>query len=283
MSASPAESETHVAMLENSAENLDKPVATLEKPVVLLPACHRWLVSRPYHIVGRNYIDAVRLSGCRPLIVPDAEPEELAALLNLADGLLLTGSPTNVHPRHFGEAVHDTNLPLDEERDSWTLPFIRQALAQGVPIFGICRGFQEFNVALGGSLHQAVQEVPGLNDHRGNDQSSAEVQYAQAHEVSIQPGGLLDKLVGGEARIRVNSVHGQGVNRLASGLRVEALSPDGLTEAFSMPSAPGFVLCTQWHPEWQAANNPVSVNLFKAFGAACAARRQQRFSTLRTS
>ena len=132
------------------------------KPVVLVPACNRMLGDHPFHIAGKKYVDAVRLAGCQPLVVPSATPDELDALLDLADGVLLTGSPSNVHPSHFDEGVHDPALPLDPERDAWTLPLIPKALARGVPLFAICRGTQETNVALGGSLHQAVQEVAGL-------------------------------------------------------------------------------------------------------------------------
>lgn len=248
------------------------------KPVVLVPSCNRMLGQHPFHIAGQKYVDAVRLAGCLPLIVPTARADEFDALLDLADGVLLTGSPSNVHPRHFGEAVLDPALPLDPERDDWTLPLIPQILARGMPLFAICRGFQETNVALGGTLHQAVQDVPGRHDHRAPTDAPADVQYGPAHEVVVQAGGVLASVLDGltEApRIRVNSVHGQGVNRLAPGLRVEALAPDGLVEGFSVASARGFNLAVQWHPEWQAASNPVSIRLFKAFGAACEAFRDR--------
>jgi putative glutamine amidotransferase len=137
------------------------------KPVVLVPACNRMLGQHPFHVAGKKYIDAVRLAGCQPLVVPGVDASEIDALLDLADGVFLTGSASNVHPSHFGEAVHDTSLPLDTDRDGWILPLIPRALERGIPLFAICRGFQEANVALGGSLHQAVQEVPGQHDHRG--------------------------------------------------------------------------------------------------------------------
>jgi len=236
-------------------------------PIVLVPACNRRLGDHPFHIAGRKYVDAVRLAGALPLVVPRLEPHEIDEVLDLAHGVLLTGSPSNVHPSVFGEDVHDPTLPLDAERDAWTLPLATRALARGVPLFGICRGAQEVNVALGGTLHQAVQDVPGLADHRAPELAPVEVQYGPAHRVQAIAGGLLDSIVG-EASFEVNSVHGQGVKRLASGLRAEALAPDGLVEAFSMPGAPGFNLCVQWHPEWRAADNPVSTRLFQAFGVA---------------
>jgi putative glutamine amidotransferase len=220
------------------------------------------LNGHPFHIAGRKYADAVRLAGGLPLIVPRAEADEIDGLLEMADGVLLTGSPSNVHPRHFGEDVFDPALPLDADRDSWTLPLIPRALALGVPLFAICRGFQETNVALGGSLHQAVHQVPGRRDHRAAQNAAPEMAYALAHPVDVMPGGTLAGILG-ERRVEVNSVHGQGVNRLADGLRVEARAPD-------------FNLCVQWHPEWQAASNPVSMQLLRAFGQACRERHQRR-------
>lgn len=238
------------------------------RPLVLVPACNRMIGHHPFHVAGKKYIDAVRLAGCLPLVVPLAESHEVDELLDVADGVLLTGSPSNVHPSHFGEEVHDDSLPLDMVRDGWVLPLIPRALERGVPLFAICRGTQETNVALGGSLHQAVQEVSGKRDHRSNDDEPVDVQYSASHAVHVESGGLLERVVG-MREFQVNSLHGQGVNRLAPGLRVEATAPDGLVEAFSKPSARGFNLCVQWHPEWQAANNPVSLKLFKAFGEAC--------------
>jgi putative glutamine amidotransferase len=248
--------------------------AAARKPIVLVPACNRMLGTHLFHVAGKKYVDAVRLAGCQPLIVPTALLDELDALLDLADGVLLTGSQSNVHPRHFAQDVHDSALPLDADRDAWTLPLIPRALARGIPLFAICRGFQETNVALGGSLHQAVQEVAAHQDHRAPKDAPPELQYGLAHDVIVQPGGVLAGVLS-DARIRVNSVHGQGVDRLANGLRVEAIAPDGLIEAFSVTDARGFNLGVQWHPEWQAAINPVSLRLFKAFGAACEAYRDR--------
>ncbi len=245
------------------------------RPLVLVPADNRMLGEHPFHVVGKKYIDAVRLAGCLPLVVPWAAAAEVEELLQYADGVLLTGSPSNVHPSHFGEAVHDPALPLDPARDEWTLPLTRQALAQGVPMLAICRGFQETNVALGGTLHQAVQEQADKHDHRAPAGAPAEVQYGLAHDVHVVPGGLLEGILG-SGTIRVNSVHGQGANRLAPGARAEALAPDGLVEAFTLPAARGFNLCLQWHPEWQAADNPVSMKLLRAFGLACQRFRDHR-------
>jgi putative glutamine amidotransferase len=238
------------------------------RPLVLVPACNKMMGEHPYHIAGKKYIDAVRLAGCLPLVIPNADEVELEALLALADGVFLTGSPSNVHPSHFDEDVLDLSLPLDPARDAWTLPLIRRALALGLPLFTVCRGTQETNVALGGSLHQAVHQVGGHADHRAPDGASAEVQYGTAHEVFVEPGGVLERVVGLQ-KFDVNSVHGQAVNRLAEGLRVEARAPDGVVEAFSAEGARGFNLCVQWHPEWQAASNDISMRMLTAFGQAC--------------
>lgn len=238
------------------------------RPVILLPACNRQLGAYPSHTIGKKYVDAARLAGGLPLVVPQALPEDLPDLLAVADGVLLTGSPSNVHPSHFGEAVHNPALPLDPARDDWTLPLIRQALQRGLPLLAICRGTQEVNVALGGSLYQAVQEVGPYADHRSRDEDPVETQYADVHPVEVVPGGRLHAIVGVE-RFPVNSLHGQAVNRLADGLHVEARAPDGLVEAFSLPDAPGFNLCVQWHPEWRAQHNPWSMKILRAFGQAC--------------
>lgn len=246
----------------------------MARPVVIVTSCNRPLGEHPFHVAGRKYVDAVRLAGALPLIAPPFEPDELDGLLDAVDGVLLTGSASNVHPSHFGEAVHDPALPLDPDRDAWTLPLITKALARGMPLLGICRGTQEANVALGGTLHQAVQEQPGLNDHRAPKDQPAAVQYGLAHPVDVVPGGLLERIVG-QASFEVNSVHGQGIKRLAAGLRVEAVAPDGLIEAFTQPEAPGFNLCVQWHPEWRAADNPVSMRLLEAFGAAVRSYRDR--------
>jgi putative glutamine amidotransferase len=245
------------------------------KPIVLVPACNRMVGKHPFHIAGKKYIDFVRLADCQPLVVPTATADELDALLDIADGVLLTGSPSNVHPSHFSEDVHNPALPLDPDRDAWTLPLVPKAIERGIAFFAICRGTQEANVALGGSLHQAVHEIDGHLDHRDPEDEPADVQYAPAHSVDVLPGGLLAKLLQRD-RIQVNSLHGQAVNRLAAGLRVEARAPDGVIEAFSKPDAPGFNLAVQWHPEWQAASNPVSMILLSAFGAACTAHQHTR-------
>jgi len=245
------------------------------RPAVFVPACNRMLSHFCFHVAAKQYVDAVWLAGCQPLIVPGADPEELDELLALADGMLLTGSPSNVHPSHFNEHVLDESLPLDPLRDAWTLPIIPKVVALGMPLLAICRWFQEANVALGGTLHQAVHQVEGYSDHRDREDDEIEVQYGIDHDVAVERGGLLDRLIG-EPTIGVNSLHGQGINRLEPGLRVEARAPDGLIEAFSVRDAPIFAIGVQWHPEWNAERNPVSLKLLSAFGAAAREYRDAR-------
>jgi putative glutamine amidotransferase len=249
-------------------------MSSTRKAIVLVPACNRTLDEHVCHIAGKKYVDAVWLAGCQPLIVPSVPSADIDELLDIAHGVLLTGSPSNVHPSNFGEHVHDPSLPLDPARDEWTLPLIPRALERGMPLFAICRGAQEVNVALGGTLHQAVQDVGPYADHRSRDEDALELQYGDTHPVQVTPGGLLERLTG-RREFAVNSLHGQAVNQLAPSLRVEARAPDGLVEAFTQAGAPGFNLCVQWHPEWRAAGNPVSMALLQAFGAACRSYRER--------
>ncbi|WP_077034379.1 gamma-glutamyl-gamma-aminobutyrate hydrolase family protein [Pelomonas sp. KK5] len=260
---------------------MQAPNASPSLPLVLVPSCQRLLGEHPFHVAGAKYVQAVRLAGALPLVVPPVDEQELDALLDLADGVLLTGSKSNVHPDHYGAALHDPSLPLDPARDAWTLPLIPRLLARGLPLLAICRGLQEVNVALGGTLHQAVQDLPGHADHREPEGEPVEVKYGDSHPARLQPGGCLAALLGGREQIAVNSLHGQGVDRLAAGLRVEARAPDGLVEAFSIPPDGAarrstFALCVQWHPEWRAEGNPVSMQLLQAFGEACSSYRQNR-------
>ena len=255
-------------------------------PIVLIPTCNKVMDGERVHVVGRAYIDAVVSgAGCQPLLFP-TDPLLLPSgamangpdcLLPRIDGVLLTGSPSNVHPKHYRQDVRDASLPLDPARDASTLPLVRQAIALGVPLFAICRGFQEVNVALGGTLHQAVHKVPGLVDHRDSGDPDLDIQYRLAHRVLLTRGGLLQRWLDGASEIQVNSLHGQGIDALAKDLIVEARAEDGLVEAFRIGGAKSFGVAVQWHPEWRVTEDPVSSRLFEAFGAACrehaAARR----------
>jgi putative glutamine amidotransferase len=230
-----------------------------------------------FHIVGEKYIAAMRDgAGALPLLIPvlpDAiAPDEILAAV---DGLLFTGSPSNVSPKRYGGVAPREGVMQDENRDATTLPLLQAAIAAGTPTLCLCRGFQELNVALGGTLHQHVQEVPGRSDHREDSHAALDVQYGPAHEVSVTEGGLLSRIAG-ERSFAVNSLHAQGIDRLADVLHADAVAPDGTIEAVSMPRAKGFLLGTQWHPEWRWAENPVSRKIFQAFGEALRAAARRR-------
>lgn len=246
----------------------------MPKPKVLLPACLRQLDGQPYLVVGQKYIDAIELAGCQAWIFPGCASDEIDDVLAAVDGILLTGSPSNVHPSHYGQSLLDPASPQDARRDAWVLPLITRAIAKGIPILGICRGFQEINIAMGGSLHQAVHDVTGYRDHRAAKDVEAEQIYGPAHEVHLCADGVLRRLMGADS-IMVNSIHEQGLANLGKGLRVEAQAPDGLVEAVSAPDAAGFLMAVQWHPEWRAHENPASRKLFEAFGDVCRAKLAQ--------
>jgi putative glutamine amidotransferase len=248
------------------------------KPLVAVPACNYLPGEAPSHSALQQYVQAVRLAGALPLIVPPMPADEIDTLLDAVDGVLLSGSPSNVHPSHFGEPVANPALPLDPARDAWVLPLVPRVLARGIPLLAICRGAQEVNVALGGSLHQAVHAVGPYRDHRADAADPQDVQWGPAHPVRLAPGGLLQTLTGRDG-FEVNSLHGQAVARLAPGLSAEAWAPDGLVEAFRQPDAAGFNLCVQWHPEWRAEDNPVSMAVLRAFGEACMQARAARTAT----
>lgn len=246
------------------------------KPLIVIPADCRIQGQQMFHMVSEKYLRAVTdaVDGI-PFIIPVmADQISLDEVLDHADGLLLPGSPSNIEPHHYGASPSESGTEHDPARDAFTLPLIRAALARGIPIFAICRGFQEMNVALGGSLHQRVHERAGMNDHRENPFQSLEVQYGPAHDVRILPGGLLASLLD-RPKLSVNSLHGQGVDRLAFGVRIEAVADDGLVEAFTVPDAHAFNLAVQWHPEWHVTANPVSMVLFEAFGSACRAHMSE--------
>jgi len=261
------------------------------RPVVALTACRRDIDGVPFHAVGDKYLTAVaEAAGAMPVLLPamgDTEAGgalDLAAIIGAIDGLLVTGSPSNLAPRHYGGAPARPGTRADPARDATTLPLIRAALAAGLPLFAICRGMQELNVALGGSLHQHLHELPGKRDHRAPAGQPSAIRYAPAHPVELNRGGQLAELAraagtdaGGHS---VNSAHAQGIDRLAPGLVVEALADDGVIEAVRVEAAPGFApsfaLGTQWHPEYRATENALSRALFAAFGDACRARRVAR-------
>ena len=232
----------------------------------------------PFHCVGEKYIAAVaEASGAVPVLIPSLGEANLDEILGSVDGILLTGSPSNVEPHRYAGPPSDPDTWHDPHRDATTLPLVPRVVAAGMPLFAVCRGFQEMNVAYGGTLWQKVQEVPGFADHRENKEDPLEVQYAPAHEVELVAGGELQRIAGA-ARVAVNSLHAQGVQRLGDGLEAEARAPDGLVEGFRVRNASGFALAVQWHPEWQVMKNPFSRALFAAFGEAARAHAKGRRS-----
>jgi putative glutamine amidotransferase len=246
-------------------------------PLIGIPADRRLFGKHYFHMVGEKYIEAVAAgAGAVPVLVPSLGPGlDLSALLNACDGLLLTGSASNVEPHHYGGPASEPGTLHDPNRDATTIPLIPRAIAAGLPVLAICRGFQEMNVAFGGTLHQRLHEVPGHLDHRDDESLPLDEQYGPAHEVLLEPGGLLRKIAGKD-RLQVNSLHSQGVSELGDDLLVEARAPDGVIEAFRVADSPSFALGLQWHPEWQFAQNPFSHALFAAFGEASRARAAAR-------
>lgn len=217
--------------------------------------------------IDEPYVAAVRDGvGALPLVIPVIDPPlDPADILGAVDGILLSGGIPNIEPHRYGaEALPGQRF--DPARDACVLPLIRAALARGVPLFGICRGLQELNVALGGTLHQRVHDVQGRFDHRSDEAAPYDIQYGLAHAVALREGGRLASLLPAR-RFQVNSVHGQGIDRLAEGLIVEAVADDGTIEAVSRPGD-AFTLAVQWHPEWRLGESAVSQALFAAFAAA---------------
>ncbi|MBM3557700.1 MAG: gamma-glutamyl-gamma-aminobutyrate hydrolase family protein [Alphaproteobacteria bacterium] len=246
------------------------------RPLVGVSGCIRKFSDLPFHAVLERYLVAVaEAAECVPVAIPALGEREIPELIERFDGILLTGSPSNVEPHRYDGPASRPETLHDPARDATTLPLIRAAIAGGVPLFAICRGHQELNVAFGGSLHQYLQEVPGRMDHRRDRSKPLEEGYAPRHPVEVTPGGVLAKLVG-EGRIKVNSLHGQGVDRVGEGLAVEARAEDGTVEALSVKSARRFALGVQWHAEWRPLSNPVSTALFRAFGSACRDRLATR-------
>jgi putative glutamine amidotransferase len=237
------------------------------KPLVWLPACHRNLdLSDPggYTVLADRYAAAVTALGLQPVLFPMAAAADVDHLLPMMDGVLLTGSPSNVEAARFGGTALPTDL-LDPRRDALTMALVPAAIAAGTPILGVCRGLQEMNVALGGTLHQQLHAEPGLMDHREPQVDDLAAQFAARHEVRLTPDSAFARWAG-DTTAQVNSLHGQGIKRLGKGLVAEALAPDGLVEGVELPGHP-FGLAVQWHPEW-LQEHPEMRSLFRAFVAA---------------
>ncbi|MEX0838711.1 MAG: gamma-glutamyl-gamma-aminobutyrate hydrolase family protein [Parvibaculum sp.] len=255
------------------------PKPARRRPIVGVPCDVKMLGPHPFHAVGEKYIAAVDGgAGCQPVLLPvPREPFDTATGLEeifaLCDGIFLTGSHSNVHPELYGGSPPREGVLLDRQRDALTLDLIRACVDRAVPFFAVCRGFQELNVAFGGTLHQHLQEEPGEEgfaprfDHREKKDDPLETQYGPVHDVTLTAGGAFERLLGA-SKLSVNSLHGQGIARLGPGLTVEGRAADGTIEAVRVTEAKGFALGVQWHPEWRYWENPVSQKLFRAFGDA---------------
>ena len=246
-------------------------------PLVGLPADtyenHGFL----FHSLGDKYVRALaEVSMALPVMIPSIiDVLNLDSLLNHFDGILMTGAVSNVHPPLYGEQPSADHEPYDHHRDNSTLQLIRAVVDRGIPLFCICRGFQELNVAMGGSLETELQRGEDRLDHRAQKSDDTDVRYGPRHSIQITSGGMLERMIG-KGEIMVNSIHRQGVKSLGSGLNVEAVAPDGVIEAVSVKGAKAFAFGSQWHPEYKAAQNPDSVKLFTAFGDAVRAHARSR-------
>lgn len=242
-----------------------------------LPADRKYIGKHPFHAVGEKYIRAaVDGGGLLPVLIPALGGDvPLKAVLERLDGIILTGAVSNIEPHHYSDEPSWEGNHHDPHRDATTLPLVALAIELDRPVLALCRGFQEVNVALGGTLYQKVHETPDLHDHREDTELSLAEQYGPAHAVRLEPGGLLARLHGG-GEAMVNSLHGQGIRQLAPGLVAEAHALDGLIEAARLDRQDRFLLGVQWHPEWQVTENPFYLEIFKAFGAACRERASKR-------
>ncbi|MGH2342293.1 gamma-glutamyl-gamma-aminobutyrate hydrolase family protein [Segnochrobactraceae bacterium EtOH-i3] len=260
---------------------VSRAAASGARPLVIVSADVRVADDYVWHATPEQYLNGVRLGAeAVPLILPSfgdgIDPMEL---LGDVDGVLVSGSRSNVHPTCYGDAPSEATEPYDEARDSTTIPLIRAAIMLGVPLFCICRGHQELNVALGGSLDAEIQTLPGRLDHRAPVSDDLNVRWALAHEVVFEPGSQLAGVVGAD-RIRVNSLHRQAIGRLADGLEVEARATDGTIEAVRVRDATTFAFGVQWHPEYWVRTDAPSMRLFQAFGQAVRARRAARLAAV---
>ena len=222
-----------------------------------IPADSKIIGPHPFQAVGEKYIRAV-LDGAnaQPLLIPSMHRGlDLDALLDHLDGLLLPGSPSNIEPHHYSDEPSFEGNLHDPARDLTTLNLIPKAIAKGVPVLAICRGFQEVNVAMGGTLHQKVHETPGMMNHREDLQQPLDDQYAPSHPITLLPGGWLQRFAGGADSVMINSLHGQGLKQIGQNLIAEATAPDGLIEAVRLDSQDTFLLALQWHPEWKVTEN----------------------------
>ncbi len=250
------------------------------RPLVGLPADTTEKDGFIYHSLGDKYVRALTdVADVEAVMIPNTiDPDNLDGLLHHFDGVLMTGALSNVHPPHYGEEATLDHEPYDHHRDAITLKLIRRVIDRGIPLLCICRGFQELNVAMGGTLETELQRSEGRLDHRAPKAGSIDERYGPRHSITVAKGGLLEHMLG-KSETNVNTIHRQGIKKLGSGLNVEATAPDGIIEAVSVKGAKAFAFGTQWHPEFKAASNPDSVKVFTAFGNAARAHRRARSET----
>jgi len=248
------------------------------KPLVGISCCTKLFgtYGMPNHAASDTYVRATdQVMDAVPVLIPaNGDNADVDTLIARLDGIILTGSRSNVQPRLYQGPPHAEGTPEDAKRDATTLRLIRAAIAAGIPVFAICRGLQELNVALGGSLHQRLQDLPDRMDHSTPLHPNARLRTGKAHGVRIAPGSWLHRIAGAST-IAVNSLHNQGIDRLAPGLAVEGTAPDGTIEAVRLPGASALTIGVQWHPEYDFATDALSRKLFLAFGAAVRGRSDQ--------
>lgn len=255
-------------MLTNTSMNKTK------KSLIGISCCRNKVGIHDFHMVADKYISAaVEASNAIPVLIP-ASGEKMLELLPYLDGLYLTGSYSNLEPHHYQEQpIKDKDErpteSRDKNRDKTNLALIQGALAAGMPVLGICRDFQEMNVALGGSLHQRLTSDSNSLNHNEDKSQTLPEQYATAHSIELVKSGLLANMMKGNLQQQVNSLHQQGINRLADPLKIEALAPDGLIEGFSLKDNSHFFLGIQWHTEWKLEQHPFYHTIFTEFGQAC--------------
>ncbi|MCD2180038.1 gamma-glutamyl-gamma-aminobutyrate hydrolase family protein [Rhizobium sp. C1] len=249
----------------------------MSMPVVVIPADIRELDGTTWHAVQTQYVNAaIKGAGVLPLIVPALETEhDIDEVLDRVDGVLLSGSRSNVHPSLYGKVAEEKDGPFDPARDATTMPLIRRAIERGVPLLAICRGIQELNVALGGTLASEIQEMPGVADHRRREVPDRDVQYEIHQTVVVKEGSCLAGALGAGA-FKVNSLHRQAISQAAPNLAVEAVAEDGTIEAVSVIGAKAFAVGVQWHPEYWVGKDAPSNALFTAFGEAVRAYQASR-------
>ena len=257
----------------------------MTRPVVGIIGNHH-LINEEYsaHAGGAMNSEAVsQVSDCLPLLIP-ADPRLVSVeeLLEACDGFLLTGGRPNVHPEEYGETWTEAHGAHDRARDAIALPLVRACVERGQPVFGICRGFQEVNVAMGGTLYPEIRDLPGRMNHRMPPDGTLEEKFALRHKVTLTEGGVFHRLFGAP-EVMTNTLHGQGIKDAGKRIVIEGRAPDGTPEAIYVEGAPGFTLSVQWHPEWDAASDPVSRPLFEAFGTACRTWARDKAAPVRQS